>query len=287
MLNKTMTLAVVAAVVFALVPAAQAALVDNLRSYWSFESSLVDQAHGLAGSGSTVADDGSFGGTNGGYDTGKFGSALDTNTTAATGVNGTGYATITASADTKLSGAADLSVSVWVQWNGASSSHAWEAVYSHGDANMEYRLARHNGSTTNVACRVNNADIPDGSSNNAFDGSWHHVAIAYDNDGGANNFSIWLDGTKKMATQNAGTFGTQDDNFRIGGNAQPSAGDRLWGGQIDDLAVWDRVITDAEVAEIYNSGDGKEVASLIPEPATMMLIALGGLGVLVRRRRRA
>ena len=175
-----------------------AELVDNLRSYWSFENDLADQAHGMTGSGSTVADDGAFGGTNAGYGTGKFGSALDTNTSATSGVNGTGYVDVTSSADTKLSGPADLSVSVWVRRNGAGAVD-FETVYSHGDGSFEYRFGRNNAISSYSAFINNPVTVP-ATGADIFDGEWHHLVTTYDNDGGTDNGSIWVDGVEFTAT---------------------------------------------------------------------------------------
>jgi hypothetical protein len=43
-----------------------------------------------------------------------------------------------------------------------------------------------------------------------------------------------------------------DFNVMIGEN--PGARNREWEGEIDDIAIWNRVLTAAEVATLYNGG---------------------------------
>ncbi len=52
-------------------------------------------------------------------------------------------------------------------------------------------------------------------------------------------------------------------------------------GKYDEYRIWDGAMTDAEVSTSYD--DGPDV---IPEPATMTLLGIGGLLALVRRRRK-
>ena len=53
-------------------------------------------------------------------------------------------------------------------------------------------------------------------------------------------------------------------------------------GSIDEVTVWDEALSNAQIAALYNNGDG---VITIPEPASLLLIALGSLAVLVRRTR--
>ncbi len=58
-----------------------------------------------------------------------------------------------------------------------------------------------------------------------------------------------------------------------------NAGARWFDGSIDEVAVYDHVLSADRILEHYFQGQ------IIPEPATLGLLALGALGVVLRRRR--
>ncbi len=77
-------------------------------------------------------------------------------------------------------------------------------------------------------------------STNIMDGNWHHIALTVNS--GA--YSIWVDGTKVSGTYLHGT-GFVANHFFVMGNVN---------GAIDEVALWSRVLTDAEILEVYRRG---------------------------------
>jgi hypothetical protein len=102
-------------------------------------------------------------------------------------------------------------------------------------------------------------------------GEWMHVAATYDVVAG--EAKIYLDGV--LAGQ-APVLNPNNDrvvdigNYTLGGNA--TAG-RWFDGQIDDVVIYSRAL------------NVDEVNALIPEPATLTLLALGMSAMVMRRRR--
>ena len=53
-------------------------------------------------------------------------------------------------------------------------------------------------------------------------------------------------------------------------------------GLVDNVAIWNRALSPAEIAETYNNGNGMllDLTGSVPEPATLALVGLclAGLG---------
>jgi len=117
---------------------------------------------------------------------------------------------------------------------------------------------------------------------------WYHIVTTCDSTGLA---VIYLDGAANMTQQvladsivdkgdggynlavGIGIYANSD--YTPGGTSTSSAYSH--DGLIDEVAIWDRALTPAQVAYIYNYG--------VPEPATLALLGLGSLSLLYRKRK--
>lgn len=101
-------------------------------------------------------------------------------------------------------------------------------------------------------------------------GTWLHVAATVSSTAGV---TFYLNGTAVGNTANTTNMNTGTDAFGIGrayGGGEP----QWFPGSIDEIRVYDNVLTQAEIAEL-----------MIPEPSTAALGLLAG-GMIVLRRRR-
>lgn len=91
------------------------------------------------------------------------------------------------------------------------------------------------------------------------DGNWHHVAWTYTGDTTTNGFKFYVDGSKvnEMTSGSTGirTFSGTSCKIAVGDSSVQTGS---WGAgtTVNDVAMWERVLTPTEISEIYNAGSG-------------------------------
>jgi len=122
---------------------------------------------------------------------------------------------------------------------------------------------------------------------NLFDGQWHHIVAvndpASDLDGnGDGEILLYVDNGaplnhKKVITETPPVYDTSE--FAIGTGRDGGGNYNAYDGLVDEVGIWDHALTAQEVDQWYNNS-----LSTIPEPATFVLLGLGGLLLAYRRR---
>jgi hypothetical protein len=111
-------------------------------------------------------------------------------------------------------------------------------------------ISNHMGS---ISCAFrDNGDVTD--SFNLADGEWHHVVSSLDSN---NSIRLYADGNLLQLAEN--TNAVLSDSGSVG---YIGAWEGLYGastGSIDAVGIWNRALSDAEVAELYNNGTGLEL----------------------------
>lgn len=108
-------------------------------------------------------------------------------------------------------------------------------------------------------------------------------------------FTTYMDGTQ-VGTPLAVTYfnglSALTSGLAVGGVANPAFGDNAAAANISDFLIYSSALNSTEISDVHSLGAGPSVSSLqgagitvVPEPSTFALAALGGLSFLVLRQR--
>jgi hypothetical protein len=158
-----------------------------------------------------------------------------------------------------------MTVSTWFKVGAFDTT--WQALVAKGEGNSwrMHRLRSENRmSFFGATAEINNT------STNINDGEWHHmVGVA---EAGVSS-RLYIDGVL-VATNGAPAFEDRENRVRIGDN--PDTSNREWEGEIDDVAIWNRPLTEAEIQKLWNDGDGRPVlGGSDPKPLGISWLKMG------------
>jgi hypothetical protein len=269
-MNSVLTFAAITAFTFAATSANAAPI-----GHWTFDD----------GSGPTAVDSSGNGydadrvNTDGSWTTGKAGGAynqprftLDAAESAVLNLAGTGAVTLSA----------------WVTPRTGSTFEGIAGFEGTGADGDIYSLKVSN--TDNIVWTVNSNEVQstDTLSNYAAttgDG-WVHLVGVFDQ---GNTSALYVNGSLVSSGAAAASIvdKTPPGLFRIG--AYYNSTNFEFGGSIDDVQVYDTALSADDVAFLFNnpgSALGEIGVAGVPEPSTLVLAALGLLGLMATRRRR-
>ncbi len=235
---------------------ARADLVTGLAAYWDFNGNLEDTAGAYDFAASDTDDHATFSDESlAGFGAGVFGEAYE-----GTG-GGDSYAIVPVSEDISGLATGHISIAFWFQAVGPTST--WQAAVAYGEGSA-WRVARRgDNSPLQLSYAGGVADIY---STTTFGtpgapvAEWHHL-VAVTESGVATR--LYIDGVLE-ATGGAPTLTDNGSaSVWIGGN--PQAGGRSWNGRLDDLAIWNRPLSAADIARLYTEGknNAKSLAELL------------------------
>ena len=150
-----------------------------------------------------------------------------------------------------FTGGPGFTVSAWFTVN--SFSKSWQCLVAKGEGNR-WRVHRR-GDGPNLTGNGGNADVSNGGIS-VDDGEWHHAALVSTAGEGV---TLYIDGEVE-GTSGAPAVQNNDMPVMIGEN--PDARNRTWDGLVDDLAMWARPLSEEEVMQIWNGGDGASIGQL-------------------------
>lgn len=163
----------------------------------------------------------------------------------------------------------NVSVSAWINIDTIQDN---EVIYYMGGGDLETEvtnelyLLRWNTAAGNDLEYKHEYGAVGTNSNHVFDtnlsaSTWYHTVLV--RDGSAQTVALYLDGVQSgvpLSYTNAPTGGA-DSFFAIG-----SDGIDFSDGRVDDLRIYDRVLSDAEISKLYNDGNNNLVSNDCTSP---------------------
>jgi hypothetical protein len=107
-------------------------------------------------------------------------------------------------------------------------------------------------------------------------GEWHHIAAV----GTGTQLQLFLDGTMRATAAMSGAIGTSADHFNIGGGGifdTIGVNGNYFNGQIDEVAVYYRALSSAEVLSLYQGGTNAFGVSVVPYIRTDVAAAMSNI----------
>jgi len=147
---------------------------------------------------------------------------------------------------------ADFTVSLWLKGGRSSSTNTLIGTYPTGSDwqitwNPGVSINFYLGSNTQWAYSFSTSD-------------WVHIVVQRD----SGTYKMYWNGTFKAITSGSAGTGALTGNPSIGSDPGSGGNREVMGGNIDDMSIWNRVLTSAEIGVLYNSGNGQAVKSTNP-----------------------
>jgi hypothetical protein len=144
-----------------------------------------------------------------------------------------------------------LTVTAWVRADSQGDSTTPRVLAMPG---YNIRIRRDTDSTTNCVALEAMKSGTDGEwrtpGDVVSDGVWSHIAVTYDSAATANAPIFYVNGQLQPTTLRSTPGGSQDSNVGTGYIGNSSGLDRSWDGRIDEMRIYNRVLSAAEVQQI-------------------------------------
>lgn len=234
-------------------------LLTNLQAYWRLDEAsgnIVDEVNSYA---LTPTNSPTY------SVTGKLGDAISF--LRASDQRFEGYSSISNLIDSF--GYNDISISLWVNITGDTNTargifylRGTNSIYLYADTSNKIRgYTNLPGSSTYIAAN-----------SGASSDTWYHVVLRLDRDG---LMTLYINNELQTATLDISSY--SGTNITSGGGSYCYIGNYgtsssyAFSGVIDELGVYNRLLTTDEIAELYNSGDG---VNIFEEPSSFPITSL-------------
>jgi hypothetical protein len=214
-----------------------AAAQDGVIGYWPFDGNGAD----LSGGGRSLT---LFGGV--GFAPGLFGQALDLHN------NGSQFAARQIDDAIYDFGANDFTVQVWVNFNNTFREQTLIEKFSSA-AGPGWTLTKLDGNALHFFARP--AIVLTSASLSISSSMWHHILVRRED----TTFQIFYDGSEVVQGSSTEAISDTGMPLLVGKRNQFDGRNFAVDGRIDEVAIWSRALSDAEIAFLFNDGSGNPV----------------------------
>ncbi|MBM4028404.1 MAG: hypothetical protein FJ280_23870, partial [Planctomycetes bacterium] len=141
---------------------------------------------------------------------------------------------------------AEISLEAWVYWRGHTSSEGTSGILEGRGSTLHWQINANN----NVRIRLEGLD--QNASANVQQNEWFHLAVTYSR--ATQALLCYKNGT----VYHTGSGNSNTDTFWTSGFAQfgtsHRGGDRRWNGMIDEMCIWNKVRTQAQIQDNMKNG---------------------------------
>ena len=156
------------------------------------------------------------------------------------------------------------SISVWVKIDSMSANGLiWQITKEEGSTDQIFLLWNNGSGVVRANFKGGNVtNIVDSSTGLENDGSWHHFVVTWKAVAKAsgNEVKLYEDGSLQDTDAIGTIFSGSGATFGFGRNKLQNYGQNF-NGHMNDMAIFNDVLTAVEVATIYNSGSPKDESS--------------------------
>ena len=164
-----------------------------------------------------------------------------------------------------------FSIAMWMNYNSSTDQYARALARSYSEGGYNIAFTDGSATTSTLNFRVEDPGFTTLRTTASISrDTWHHVAFSFDN--GA--VTAWIDGVQETLTTDGGGSVAGEEAFVLG--AATTAGASGFSGAFDDVSFFHGVLNQSEV-------DG--LITAVPETSTTALLGLGGLALIMRRRK--
>lgn len=163
-----------------------------------------------------------------------------------------------------LSGGKKLSITLWVKWDTKTDASVgqWANLFTMADSSSSgdngVFWIQHNSDNTKFEFALQNSSSRQlvQSTMNPVEGQWYHIACVFDGTLSTKNMKLYINGIENASlttTSSRITTFSPKSKLNVGRWANPSNDYRRFNGMIDEISVWSKALTPAQINSIMNA----------------------------------